>query len=126
MLMKRSYVDNGMLVNYLLLAIRNLKKQRVYTIINTIGLAIGLASALFIFLYVHDELTYDTQHPHAAHTYRLGSQFEFPNGDSQPYPGCPAGWDNYLLDSYKDITGISSFSFFGNVVTVGYESLKVS
>ena len=109
-----------MLLNYLLLALRNLKKQRGYAIINTLGLAIGLASAIFIFLYVHDELTYDTQHPHATQTYRLGSQFEFPNGESQGYPGSPAGWDNYIMDNYKDITGISSFSFFGMPTSIHY------
>ena len=119
-LMKRTYLGDGMLVNYLLLALRNLKKQRGYAIINTLGLAIGLASALFIFLYVHDELTYDTQHPHAAQTYRLGSRFEFPNGESQGYPGSPAGWDNYIMDNYKDITGISSFSFFGMPTSIHY------
>ena len=64
--MKRTYRGNAMLVNYLRLAIRNLKKHIGYAIINTLGLAIGLASVLFIFLYVQDELTYDTQHPHAA------------------------------------------------------------
>jgi putative ABC transport system permease protein len=118
--MKRTYLGAGMLVNYLLLALRNLKKQRGYAIINTIGLAIGLASALFIFLYVHDELTFDTQHPHATQTYRLGSLFEFPNGESQAYPGSPAGWDNYLMENYNEITGISSFSFFGMPTSIHY------
>src|SRR5918992_4549670 len=100
--MKRTYLGNAMLVSYLLLALRNLKRQRGYAIINALGLAIGLASALFIFLYVYDELTYDTQHPHADQTYRLGSHFAFPNGDHQTYPGSPAGWDNYLKDNYND------------------------
>lgn len=118
--MKRTNLSYGMIANYMLLALRNLKRQRGYAIINTLGLAIGLASALFIFLYVHDELTYDTQHPHAAQTYRLGSRFEFPNGDTQGYPGSPAGWDNYLMDNYKDITGISSFSFFGMPTSIHY------
>src|SRR5688500_11139696 len=118
--MKRTYLGAGMLVNYLLLALRNLKKQRGYAIINTIGLAIGLASALFIFLYVHDELTYDTQHPHAVQTYRLGSRFEFPNGESQAYPGSPAGWHNFLVNNNKDITEISSFSFLGMPTSIQY------
>jgi putative ABC transport system permease protein len=118
--MKRNHQASGMLINYLLLAFRNLKKQRGYTIINTLGLAIGLASVLFIFLYVYDELTFDTQHPNATQTYRLGSRFEFPNGESQPHPGSPAGWDNYLIDNYKDITEISSFSFFGMPTSIQY------
>ncbi len=113
--------NNGILVNYVLIALRNLKRQRGYAIINTLGLAIGLASALFIFLYVYDELTYDTQHPHADQTYRLGSRFAFANGDNQTYPGSPAGWDNYLKDNYNDITAVSSFSFFGMPTSIFYD-----
>ena len=47
-----------MILNYFLLALRNVRKQRGYAIINTLGLAMGLASALFIFLYVRHERTY--------------------------------------------------------------------
>ena len=61
-----------MLFNYLLLAVRNITKQRGYAMVNTLGLAIGLASALFILLYVRDELTFDTMHPKANQTYRMG------------------------------------------------------
>jgi putative ABC transport system permease protein len=71
-----------MLTNYFLLALRNLKKQRGYAIVNTLGLAIGLASATFIFLYVNDELTFDQQHPHALQTYRLGYRINYPNGEN--------------------------------------------
>mgnify|MGYP003578067035 CR=1 FL=1 len=55
-----------MLFNYFLLPLRNVKKQRGYAIINTMGLAIGLAAALFIFLYVRHERTYDSYHPYAV------------------------------------------------------------
>lgn len=109
-----------MLTNYVLLAFRNLKNQRAYAIINALGLAIGLASALFIFLYVRDELTFDTQHPHADQTYRLGTHLQFSNGDTQGYPGAPAGWDNYLKDNYPDITRVSSFSFYGMPTSIHY------
>lgn len=54
-----------MLFSYFLLALRTVRKQRGYAIINTLGLAIGLASALFIFLYVRHERTYDAFHPFA-------------------------------------------------------------
>ena len=47
-----------------------------------IGLALGLASAIFIFLYVSDELRYDRIHPHFENTYRLGNVFTDPNGDA--------------------------------------------
>ncbi len=109
-----------MLINYFLLAFRNLKKQRSYTIINTLGLAIGLASALFILLYVRDELTFDTSHPQANQTYRLGYRIEYPNGESESYPAAPAGWDNYIKDNYEGIGTISSFTSTGMPTSIEY------
>ena len=110
-----------MLLNYFLLALRNVRKQRGYAIINTLGLAIGLASALFIFLYVRHERTYDTFHPFADQTYRLGYTIEFKNGQSENYPASPAGWDNYIKDSYSGISGITSFTSAGMPTSLQYE-----
>jgi putative ABC transport system permease protein len=109
-----------MLFNYLLLALRNLRKQRGYTIVNALGLAIGLASALFIFMYVRDELTFDKHHPYADDTYRLGYRVDLPNGDSEGYPASPAGWDNYIKDTYPSITHISSFETTGMPTSIQY------
>ncbi|HYI79057.1 MAG TPA: ABC transporter permease, partial [Chryseolinea sp.] len=110
-----------MLLNYFLLALRNVRKQRGYAIINTLGLALGLASALFIFLYVRHERTYDTFHPYADQTYRLGYTIEFKNGQSENYPASPAGWDNYIKDSYSGITGITSFTSTGMPTSIHFE-----
>jgi len=110
-----------MFFNYLLLAFRNLKKQRGYATINILGLAIGLASAIFIFLYVKDELTFDSQHPDADQTYRLGYRIDFPNGDRQAYPAAPAGWDNYIKDNYPGIERITSFTNTGMPTSINYE-----
>jgi putative ABC transport system permease protein len=110
-----------MFLNYLLLAVRNLKKQRGYSLVNAIGLAIGLASAMFIFLYVQDELSFDQAHPHANNTYRLGYRIDSPNGETQAYPASPAGWDNYIKDNYQGITEITSFNSDGMPTTIAYE-----
>ncbi|UII29355.1 ABC transporter permease [Fulvivirga maritima] len=48
-----------MLKNYLKIAIRNLRRHVSYSIINIIGLTVGLTAACFLFLYVSDELKYD-------------------------------------------------------------------
>jgi putative ABC transport system permease protein len=110
-----------MLLNYFLISFRNLKKQRGYTIVNTLGLAVGLASALFIFLYVQDELTFDNFHPHGKDTYRLGYRIEFPNGDNENSPEAPAGWDNYIKDTYSGIGEITSYSSQGMPTSIAYE-----
>jgi putative ABC transport system permease protein len=112
-----------MFQNYLLLALRNLKKQRGYAIVNIFGLSIGLASALFIFLYVTDELTFDKFHPYADQTYRLGYRVEFPNGEHEAYPAAPAGWDNYIKDTYPGITAITSYSSAGMPTSIHNEAI---
>jgi len=60
-----------MLRTYLKIAWRNWRNQRFYTLINTVGLALGLTSFLFIFLYVNDELSFDRSLPNADRVYRF-------------------------------------------------------
>jgi len=51
-----------MLKNYLKVAWRNLVNSRIYSFINIIGLATGMAAALIIGLWVWDEVSFDTYH----------------------------------------------------------------
>jgi putative ABC transport system permease protein len=60
-----------MFKNYLTLAWRNLKKHKFYTLVNMLGLALGLTAFIYIFMYVEDELSYDKYHPFAERTYRV-------------------------------------------------------
>lgn len=60
-----------MLSNYLKIALRSLWKNRVYSGINVVGLAVGLAACLLITLYVADELSYDRYHERADRIYRV-------------------------------------------------------
>ena len=60
-----------MLKNYILVALRNLWRQRGYTLINIFGLTIGLASTIFILLYVINELTYDRFHEKSDQIHRV-------------------------------------------------------
>ncbi len=48
-----------MITNYARIALRNLIKSKFYTIINILGLSVGYVCAIFILLYVDDELSYD-------------------------------------------------------------------
>lgn len=57
--------------NYLKVVLRNLRKQKGYAFISISGLAVGLACALLILLYVQDALRYDQYHANKDHIYRL-------------------------------------------------------
>lgn len=56
---------SAMFTNYLKIAFRNLTRQKVYSFINIGGLAMGMACALLISLWVRDELSYDRFLPNA-------------------------------------------------------------
>ncbi|MEE9463276.1 MAG: ABC transporter permease [Bacteroidales bacterium] len=60
-----------MIQNHLLTAFRNFIKNKIYTLINVFGLAMGMACTIMIILYVIDELSYESQHQHAENIFRV-------------------------------------------------------
>ena len=60
-----------MLRNYFRIALRNIKKYKIFSFINITGLSIGIASCILIFLYVHKELSYDSFYKNSDRIYRV-------------------------------------------------------
>ncbi len=69
--MSNARAGMSLFISYLKTAIRNLARHRIYSAINIIGLAIGLAFCMITFLFVHHEWTYDTFHENADRIYRV-------------------------------------------------------
>jgi putative ABC transport system permease protein len=63
--------------NYFKTALRNLWKNKGFSAINIIGLAIGLSTCLLILIYVMDELSYDRYNKNADRIYRLDGEIKF-------------------------------------------------
>ena len=74
------FTEISLFSSYLKTAIRNLAKHRVYSAINIIGIAIGLAFCILTFLFVHNEWTYDTFHENADRIYRVSGTTPDPLG----------------------------------------------
>ena len=68
-----------MFKNYLLVTVRSLVNQKFYSIINTLGLALGIAACIIILLYVQDEMSYEKAFKNHENIYRLVQ--DFPMGD---------------------------------------------
>ncbi len=79
-----------MIRNYIVLALRNLLKRKVYSFINITGLAIGIAVCLVIWKYVEFELSYDRFHPRAENIYRVTSSL-YTDGGKDEYTGHDLG-----------------------------------
>lgn len=84
-----------MLKNYFKIAIRNLLRHRIYSLINVLGLALGIACTILIFLWVQDELSYDRFHENADNLY-IGT---FSNGSTTT----PTALCEYLKGEYPEI-----------------------
>src|ERR1700679_2962512 len=66
---------NTLFRHYLVTALRNLVKHKLYSFINIAGLSVGLACAIFIALFLRDELSYDKWIPDSANLYRVELTF---------------------------------------------------
>jgi putative ABC transport system permease protein len=63
-----------MLRNYFNIALRNLWKDKLYTVINVAGLAVGMACFVLIALFIGYEMSYDTGHEKAGRIYRVAQR----------------------------------------------------
>lgn len=72
-----------MIRNYIKVSLRNIQKRKLYSLINTIGLSVGLAFCLLIFLYVRDENSFDQFHANKDRIYRIEvKSYDYWNEDS--------------------------------------------
>ncbi|WP_339792747.1 ABC transporter permease [uncultured Imperialibacter sp.] len=78
-----------MLKNYFKVAIRNLLRHKAYSLINILGLSIGLTCCLLLFIYVQDELSYDKFHTKSERIYRLKYEINGFNLARSPLPIAP-------------------------------------
>jgi putative ABC transport system permease protein len=92
----------SILKNYLITAWRNIVKDKFYTLLNVVGLSIGLITAIYIFLYVVDELTYDKSHTNYKRIYRLESHFTI-NGKDDFFAVTQVPLGPTLKDEYPEI-----------------------
>ncbi len=88
--------------NWLITILRNLVRDKYYSAINILGLAVGLAVTIFIILYIYDEVTYDRSHLLYKRIFRLEADFTIDNKhDKFAVTQVPMG--PTLKDEYPEI-----------------------
>lgn len=97
-----SLITMGMLKSYFKSGWRNVMRTRAFSLINVMGLAIGLASFLLIFSFVYDELMYDRYPKEAKNIYRVGLQLE-QNGGIDDYPHVDVAVAGGMKATYPEI-----------------------
>src|SRR6185295_10835540 len=92
-----------MLKSYLLIAIRHFFREKRSAIINLTGLSIGLVSTVMIILYVYDELSFNSMHPHPDRTWRLGMGYVNNSGAVTKEFKAPGDWARLLKENRPEV-----------------------
>ena len=95
-----------MLRNYITTAIRNLLKHKGYSLVNVIGLALGLAGCILMLLYIRYETSYDDYHLKKDRMYRIEVRSLFDGRESR-FPTTPSAWGPVLLADYPSIENLT-------------------
>src|SRR5476651_2281774 len=106
-----------MIRNYIKIALRNLSRHKAYSVINVLGLAIGIASCLLLYMVVKYETSYDTFQPNYDRIMHVVTKDKF--SDALTYnSGVPFPMADALRADYPGIKTGAIFSSYGSQVTV--------
>src|ERR1700689_4912731 len=113
-----------MIRNYIKTAFRNLLKNKGFTAINVLGLALGLATCLLIVFYVFDELSYDKYNVNADRIYRINNDIKF-GGNELSSADVPAPTAAALKADFPEVEQVTRFRVTGgNQVKKGTQNIQ--
>lgn len=92
-----------MLRSYLTIALRNLRAQRSYTLLNTLGLSVGLAGAWLIFLFIQHHLRTDRHHAYFDRIFRIGTDLYLDDGTIEYNPESPMPLAQVMRTDYPQV-----------------------
>ena len=95
-----------MLRNYLKIALRNLRKGKAFSVINILGLAIGLTCFMLIGTFVYDELNYDRYPSEAKNIYRVNLSV-VGNGTTAVYPNVDVAVGEGMKNAFPEIRDLT-------------------
>nr|WKN34973.1 ABC transporter permease [Tunicatimonas sp. TK19036] len=111
-----------MIKSYLTIAYRNLLKNKVFSLINIAGFSLGFIAAIFIALYVLDELNFDAFHTHADRIYRVTETLQDENGERQVV-GAATQIGPSAVENLPEVENAVRLNVFGRL-TLGYDEFR--
>ncbi len=111
-----------MLKNYLITSLRNLRRNKLFSIINIAGLSICIAISILLFIWIEDELSYDNFHNKSDQIHRLATNFTVPGQELEfataAFPVGPA-----IKDLYPEILEYTRLRWSSNIINYNNEKI---
>ena len=115
----RKYNNFSMIKNYYKVSMRNILRNKTFSLLNVLGLSVGIASCILILIYVHNELSYDKYNTQYNRTFRvlhyfgknaaaLAQEDKVPVSEFQVWGNAPVA--DALLDYFPQIEHITRFT----------------
>ncbi|HEX4104685.1 MAG TPA: ABC transporter permease, partial [Rhizomicrobium sp.] len=108
-----------MFKNYLVTALRNFVRHKLYSFINIVGLTVGLACAVFIILFVRDEISYDKWIPGTRNLYRVEVTYLIPGQTPIVASEAPFPTPNALLAQLPEVKAATQLQRYQMTVARG-------
>src|SRR5215471_19021070 len=105
--------------NYLITALRNIARYKLYSFINISGLAIGLACVIFVILFIRDELSYDKWIPDTRNLYRVEVAIYAAGRDPIASATVPFPMTRAMRDGIPEVTGTARLDNNSMTLMVG-------
>lgn len=103
-----------MIKNYILLFVRNLRRQKLFSFVNLLGLTVSIASTLLIYLYVQHEFSYDRFHKDVDRIYRVNQTFIWGENNNSQFSSTGPGVAYAIKEELPEVELMSSIFTPGN------------
>jgi putative ABC transport system permease protein len=106
--------------NYIKTAIRNIRRNKLYSVLNVAGLAIGVTCCLLILLYVQDELSYDRFHEKADRIFRVATIIDLKDRHMN-FASTAHVQGPMFKDEFPEIENYVRFNYYGSRRVIQYK-----
>ena len=113
-----------MLFNYFKITWRNIRKNKIFSFINILGLGIGMAVCFLILLWVQDELSFDRFHQNADHIHRVTKEFKMSDGVLHRLAITPWPLGKALKQDYPEVINFTRYRRLGDRLHVSHKNMS--
>lgn len=106
--------------NYFKISLRSAKKNKVFSVLNILGLSLGLASAIIVMLYLFDQTSYDRFFNNYENIYRVGLNVNDGERETK-YAFIPPPVAPFLKDNYNEVEHTSRVFYFHGTRSIKYK-----